>query len=267
MSFDNQPIHYNVYGNGPLTLLFVHGWATNQTYWDNQVKFFEGKYKVVTLDLAGHGKSGKSRKNWTPENYARDVIAVTDEIESENLVLIGHDMGDEIILRASRTNPKDVVGIIGVDNFKNIDVLDTDSLQEVEDRFFNIMKKHYKLGAEFYVAEYLFSPYSNASTIKKVIDDVTKVDPKMATETLQALFDDYKNEKQFLRNIIAPLYLVNSDYAFTDTMALKKHCRKGFHISYINDIGHYPMLEAPTELNNALDNYLTQIEKQVKSKE
>ena len=99
----------------------MHGWATNQTYWDSQVKFFSDKYKVITLDLVGHGESGKARQNWTQENYARDVIAVIDEIEAKNLVLIGHDMGDEIILRASRTKSEDLVGIIGVDNFKNID--------------------------------------------------------------------------------------------------------------------------------------------------
>ena len=70
----------------------------------------------------GHEESGKARQNWTPESYARDVISVIDEIEAENLVLIGHDMGDEIILIASRTKSGNLVGIIGVDNFKNIDV-------------------------------------------------------------------------------------------------------------------------------------------------
>lgn len=267
LSFDNQPIHYSVSGRGPLTLIFVHGWATNQNYWDSQVEFFRDKYKVVTLDLVGHGKSGKVRKNWTAENYARDVIAVMNEINSNNLVLIGHDMGDEIILRATRTNPEKVAGIIGVDNFKTIDVLDTDSLQKAEERFFNIMKRNYKLGAEFYVAEYLFSPYSNPSTIKKVIDDVSNVNPKMATETLNYLFQDYKNQKQFLRNIIAPLFLVNSDYVPTDTNALKKYCLKGYDITYIQDIGHFPMLEAPTELNTALQKYLTRIEERLESKD
>ena len=219
------------------------------------------------MDVVGHEESGKARQNWTPESYARDVISVIDEIEAENLVLIGHDMGDEIILRASRTKSGNLVGIIGVDNFKNIDVLDTDSLQKAEERFFSIMKKNFKIGAEFYVAEYLFSPFSNPATIKKVIDDVTKVNPKMATETLKHLFKDYKNDKQFLRNIITPLYLVNSDYVATDTIALKKHCRRGFEITYIKDIGHFPMLEAPSELNNALAKYLTRIEKRVKSKD
>mgnify|MGYP000359671641 FL=1 len=194
-------------------------------------------------------------------------MAVMNEIDAKNVVLIGHDMGDEIILRASRTNPTRIAGIIGVDNFKSVEVLDADSLKKAEERFFNIMKKNYKIGAEFYVAEYLFSPYSNPKNINKVLNDVKSVQPKIAVQTLENLFKDYKNEKQFLRNIIAPLYLVNSDYSPTDTTALRKHCYYGYEITYLRDIGHYPMLEAPNELNSALEKYLTKIDQRLKQKE
>ena len=187
-------------------------------------------------------------------------MAVMNEISAKNVVLIGHDMGDEVILRASRTTPDKVVGIIGVDNFKSVDITDTDSLKVAEECFFNIMKKNYKIGAEFYVAEYLFSPYSNPRIIRKVIKDVQSVKPETGVETLKFLFRDYKNEKQFLKNIIAPLYQINSDYTPTDTAALGRHCFFGYDITYISGIGHYPVLESPNELNNALVEYLLRIE-------
>ncbi len=260
LSFDNNPIFYEVTGKGPLTLIFVHGLGADHSYWDSQKSFFKDKYQVVTLDLAGHGASGKVRKNWTPENYSKDVMAVMNELQSENIVLIGHDMGDEIILRASRTTPNKMLGMIGVDNFKSIDIVNEDSLRKAEDRFFNIMQKSYKLGAEFYVAEYLFSPYSNPRIIKKVIGDMQNLKPAVGIGTLEYLFKDTKSEKTFLRNITAPLYLINSDYAYTDTAALKKYCFYGYDITYIRNIGHYPMLEAPSKLNNALAQYLMRIE-------
>jgi sigma-B regulation protein RsbQ len=56
---DNAVIDYQVKGNGDTTLLFVHGSYIDQTYWKGQVDYFNSEYKVVTIDLPGHGKSGK----------------------------------------------------------------------------------------------------------------------------------------------------------------------------------------------------------------
>jgi len=46
-------------GKGDTTLLFVHGWCINKTYWLEQVAQFKEKYRVVAIDLPGFGKSGK----------------------------------------------------------------------------------------------------------------------------------------------------------------------------------------------------------------
>ena len=63
-------INYGLTGRGDTTLLFVHGWGINQTYWDAQVRHFSRKYKVLTFDLPGfgqsvpvNGKPEKTRKN------------------------------------------------------------------------------------------------------------------------------------------------------------------------------------------------------------
>jgi sigma-B regulation protein RsbQ len=62
---DHAIISYNVTGGGDTTLLFVHGSYINQTYWNEQVKHFQPRFTIVTLDLPGHGLSGKERKNWS----------------------------------------------------------------------------------------------------------------------------------------------------------------------------------------------------------
>src|SRR5688500_5426682 len=57
-SVDGLDIHSSVTGTGPATLVFVHGWTCDSSSWDAQVPVLAGKYRVVTLDLPGHGKSG-----------------------------------------------------------------------------------------------------------------------------------------------------------------------------------------------------------------
>src|SRR5688572_1212330 len=66
---DSLKISHEVYGNGDTTLLFLHGWGINKSYWDNQVNFFSPRYKVVTVDQAGFGFSDTSRTEYTIEQY------------------------------------------------------------------------------------------------------------------------------------------------------------------------------------------------------
>ena len=40
---------------GDTTILFIHGWGIDKTYWTNQVTFFAKQYRVVTVDLPGFG--------------------------------------------------------------------------------------------------------------------------------------------------------------------------------------------------------------------
>jgi len=64
-SFDGVKISYDVQGTGQPVLVFVHGWSCSKEYWKEQIVHFVKKHKVVTIDLAGHGQSGRSRKDYT----------------------------------------------------------------------------------------------------------------------------------------------------------------------------------------------------------
>ena len=65
-----------VRGQGDTALVFLHGWCGDREYWKNQAEVFAKDYRVVTLDQAGHGESGKDRKTWTVDGLAGDVQAV-----------------------------------------------------------------------------------------------------------------------------------------------------------------------------------------------
>ena len=63
-SFDGTEISYFIEGKGEPVLVFIHGWSCEKTYWEYQINEFSGDYTVVALDLAGHGESGVTRKNY-----------------------------------------------------------------------------------------------------------------------------------------------------------------------------------------------------------
>ena len=118
-------INYFQRGQGDTTVLFLHGWCIDGTYWKNQVEYFSKNYNVYAIDLPGFGKSKAERTNWTIEEYANDVTAFIDTMNLKNVVIIGHSMAGEIMLQTALTNNPKIVGVVGVDNFKVIDVVFT----------------------------------------------------------------------------------------------------------------------------------------------
>ena len=54
-------INYFQQGQGDTTVLFLHGWCIDGTYWKNQVEYFSKNYNVYAIDLPGFGKSKAER--------------------------------------------------------------------------------------------------------------------------------------------------------------------------------------------------------------
>ncbi|MFH0732882.1 MAG: alpha/beta hydrolase, partial [Candidatus Omnitrophota bacterium] len=120
-SADGTVINYYEHGQEGPVLVFVHGWSCDASYWREQVEYFKHKYHMVLIDLAGHGRSGSGRENYTMEAFGQDVKAVVESIGAEKVVLIGHSMGALVIADAARFMPEKVIGLVAVDDLQNVE--------------------------------------------------------------------------------------------------------------------------------------------------
>lgn len=114
---DGSPIRYGVRGQGEVTLVFVHCWTCNHTFWDKQVEHFSRDYRVVWLDLAGHGESGSRREHYTMPAFGQDVASVVKAVGAQRVILIGHSMGGPVSVEAAQLLGERVLGVVGVDTF------------------------------------------------------------------------------------------------------------------------------------------------------
>ncbi len=114
-SFDGTKINYLDVGEGKVTLIIIHGMGAKAELWKEQIERFSKSFRVVALDLGGHGSSGRSRDKWTMESFGRDVNAVAEALDINNAILIGHSMGGAVALEAARVLMDRIIGIIGVD--------------------------------------------------------------------------------------------------------------------------------------------------------
>ena len=93
---DNCKIYYEEHGKGKPVVL-IHGWSCNHHYFKKQIPVFAEKYKVVTLDLRGHGDSERPEHGLTMPRFAQDVHELIDYLELKDVTLLGWSMGAEII--------------------------------------------------------------------------------------------------------------------------------------------------------------------------
>jgi pimeloyl-ACP methyl ester carboxylesterase len=126
---DGARVHYVNYGKGDDALVLIHGWTQNIDAWRDQIPEFAKHYRVIALDLPGHGKSDKPQftKESVPkgqpgkpfvysmDHFARAVEAVMRDAKVKRAVLAGHSMGTPVARQFYRNYPEKTLGIIIVD--------------------------------------------------------------------------------------------------------------------------------------------------------
>lgn len=257
----NVTIAYTKAGNSDTALLFVHGWAINKEYWQDQATAFSKRYTVVTMDLGGHGESGKNRASWTTDDFANDVIAVIDSLKLQKVILVGHSMGGHIILETTSKIPQKIIGFIGVDNFKDVGVTYTPQMQQQINAFVDSLHVHYKSTAVAFSRGSLFPPnYSDTASVNLVLTNVANMDSAIAIAAIESEIQ-FNKEKELLMQLKVPVHLIESDYRPTAADSLAKYCGSGYSIKTIHGTGHYPMIEKPKEFNQLLGETLDEISK------
>lgn len=258
---DNQvEINYYQQGRGDTTVLFLHGWCIDGSYWENQLEYFSDNYSVYAIDLPGFGKSKAARTNWTIEEYANDVSAFIDALNLKNVVIVGHSMAGEIMLQTALTSNPGILGIVGVDNFKFIDVAFTPEQMKQWTGFIPILEKDFKNSAPVYADMMLFHPTTSKEVKDRVKADFANSDPVIGYGTFMNQMQYAYADAQRLEKLNYKLYLINNEGFPTNETGLKNHCRNGFQVETIPATGHYPMIEKPTEFNVILEKVLAGME-------
>ena len=90
---DGVTIVYSAAGTGGTALLFIHGGLADRSFWDGQLREFAAKYRVLALDLPGHGDSGSDREIWGLPAFGADVLAVVRAERLKSVILIGNSLG------------------------------------------------------------------------------------------------------------------------------------------------------------------------------
>jgi pimeloyl-ACP methyl ester carboxylesterase len=246
---DGLDLVCEVCGKGDTALIFLHGWCGDRAYWKHQVPVFAPDYRLVTLDQAGHGESGKNRKRWGANVLAEDVEAVVKALDLKRVILIGHSMGGPVALIVAKRLPDTVVAVIGVDTLQNVDFK---MPEEVRKKFLDDFEKDFKgmmqVGFGGLVNEKIDPALKEWLLTRAAAQDQT-----MALALMRDL--STLDNRKLLKEAGKPVRCINSagGYQFftpTDIATNKKYA--DYNAVLIDAVGHYPMLERPAEFNQKL---------------
>lgn len=103
-------------GSGKNVML-LHGWTCDAGDWSGQAPCFEHKYRTVTVELRGHGRSEVMPSGaYSPEDYVADIESlIATRYAGEPFILVAHSMGGQIAARLAARRPELVRAIVSID--------------------------------------------------------------------------------------------------------------------------------------------------------
>jgi pimeloyl-ACP methyl ester carboxylesterase len=251
---DGVPLHYSMYGARSPALILVHGFSCDQNYWKEQVAPFSRDFRVVTMDLAGHGESGLGRKEWTMEAYGSDVAAVVEALDLKNVILIGHSMGGAVILKAARRLPGRVKGLVVVDTYEDFATWWT--TEEMEE-FLAPFRENFVEAADPWIRS-MFLENSDPAVVEQIVADMSSAPPEVALASLESAITVMVGRERTtaLQGLEAPVFVINADYAPTDVESME---RDGVEVHIIPGTGHFFMMEDSARFNSVLTDVVESI--------
>jgi|HubBroStandDraft_3_1064219.scaffolds.fasta_scaffold07795_4 pimeloyl-ACP methyl ester carboxylesterase len=247
-SADGTPIRYHTSGRGAPALVFVHGWSLDQGCWAEQVTRFSPGRQVITLDLAGHGESGRGRREWTLASLGEDVRAVVEAIGPRRVVLVGHSMGGYVALEACRLMPGRVAGIVGVDAFQDVEPPAGAAAAKAE--MLAELDRDFPAGARRLAGALL--PRAPDPALKERIEaQFAAALPEIALPLLRAAWS--YDLAAALGRVRVPVRDLETT-SLTNVAAARRHCSDFTVIDLTAaGLGHFPMLENPALFDDKLE--------------
>lgn len=244
---DGVKVHYSSHGKGSKTVILVHGWTCDESSWTEQIAALTKDYRVITLDLPGHGKTPlPADGKLTIDRFARAIEAVRAESKASKVVVVGHSMGTPVVMQYGRLFPEHTTALVFVDGLvtmgPNPQRIDTKAFQG------ETGKKNREN-----MVRGMFSPAATPEMRTKVSDMMLGTPEATAVAAMDAMFDPAAWKNDTFEMPVLGLYADKSRAA--NQAYMKDHFPK-MELHQIPGSGHFLMMEKPEEFNKLLLEFL-----------
>lgn len=112
---DGARVRYQSFGKGAKAVVLIHGWICDHSFWIRNIPALSAEYRVIAMDLPGHGGSDGPKTDYTQQHFAKALDAVLRDAKVSRAVLVGHNMGAPVARQFVADFPAKVAGLVLVD--------------------------------------------------------------------------------------------------------------------------------------------------------
>lgn len=251
--------NYDCEGHGD-ALVFVHGWGVDKRIWRQQTKYFSQHFRVLTIDLPGHGQSTWLRVSLA--QMAEDFNAVTETLNFVRMRIVGSSLGGLLTFKFHALFPEKVQSLTLVGSMPKFSQsddhpygLDIERMrilgQQLQSAYPDIVNIFFRS---------LFTNEERASRRYKWLQKFKKFDGIPEQEALAEYLNILEHEdlREDLKAIKIPLQFINGteDYICdAETVAFLRSLAPKARFDDFPRCGHFPFLSKPYEFNMLLHDF------------
>ncbi|MFO0323047.1 MAG: alpha/beta fold hydrolase [Bacteroidota bacterium] len=254
--FKKGKIVFSDTGKGSAIVL-LHGFLGSHEIWRNTILNLSTSYRVIAIDLPGHGDSECFGYVHTMELMAKSVKAVLESLRLKKYVIIGHSMGGYVALAFADLFPDNLKGLC---LFHSSAYADTEEKKRDRSRSARLVKSNH----EIYTTEVVKNLFAskNIKYLKNEIKFAQKIASKISKRSIIASLEGMKdrpNRDMILGLASYPIMFVigKLDNVLPYQQLLEQsELAKQKHVLYLEDDGHMGFLENPIISNKHLRKFL-----------
>jgi len=258
--FRDQWLEYEIRGSG-LPVLLVHGFTEDRRIWDPFLAGMENKYRWVIPDLPGSGGSAFNPSLSSLRDFAEALLALTEQENMDDFVLIGHSMGGYISLAFTEKYPEKIRAL---SLFHSSSYEDSAEKKENRDKNIRFIRKN---GAALFVEQSIPGLFSESFKTEHP-EEISKLTERYANFTPDSLVQYLEAMKQrpattgVLKAITKPVLFImgEEDKAVPLKDSLEQcHLPQISYIHILTHTAHMGMIENTSLCNSIVDQFLVQI--------
>lgn len=256
------PVRYADAGKGTQAVLLLHGYLESIEVWDDFAGELGKNYRVIRVDLPGHGFSDWGGREVVGIDYMADTAAAVLELAGvERCTVVGHSMGGYVALSLAANHPEKVEGLVLFHSSPNADTPEKAANRQREIELIEAGKKEMLAkvnpGRGFAGANLRRC----AEAIEDLAEQVMLTEDEAIVAVLKGM-SQRKDRNEDMRRLVIPelmIFGLGDNYipvAAAESMALAQPQAR---VAWLENSGHMGFVEQPRESLTILEDFLAEV--------
>jgi pimeloyl-ACP methyl ester carboxylesterase len=273
---DGIRVFYEVYGDGEPTVFLLPTWSIiHSRHWKMQIPYLARHFRVLTFDGRGNGRSDRPEgvAAYAEQEYAADALAVMDETNTEQAVLVSLSLGAQrtLILAANRPERVTAAAFISpsvslgeplpsrlVHSFE--DVLDADDGWAKYNRHYWV--RDYRAFLEFFFSQFFNEPHSTKQ-IEDCVGWGLETTPETLVDTRLAIVMGEEETRALCGRLRCPVLVIQgtADAITGPSRGIELAAAAGGDLALLEGSGHGPHVRDPVKVNLLIRKFVDSLER------